>query len=61
MDKEDPEFDFQKALKDIQNRKPLLGQEGILIPLVKKLTEPALEAELESNLGRGVAVNRRNG
>lgn len=61
MNEENPDFDFQQALKDIQNGKPLLGQEGILTPLIKKLTEAALEGELDSHLGREVAANRRNG
>lgn len=58
---EDNEFDFQQALKDIQAGKPLLGKEGFLTPLIKKLTEAALEAELDSHLGQEIAANRRNG
>jgi putative transposase len=58
---EDKEFDFQQALKDIQAGKPLLGKEGFLTPLIKKLTEAALEAELDSHLGQEIAANRRNG
>ena len=55
------EFDFQQALKDIQAGKPFLGKEGFLTPLIKKLTEAALEAELDSHLGQEIAANRRNG
>jgi len=61
MNKEDPNFDFQEALKAIQAGKPLLGKEGILTPLIKNLTEAALEGELESHLGQEIAANRRNG
>lgn len=58
---EDNGFDFSAALKAIQEGKPLLGGEGILTPLIKKLTEAALEGELDSHLGREIAANRRNG
>ena len=59
MTNEDNEFDFQKALKAIQEGKPLLGKEGILTPLIKDLTEAALEGELDSHLAQEVAANRR--
>ena len=49
---EDNEFDFQQALQDIQAGKPLLGKEGFLTPLIKKLTEAALVAELDTHLGQ---------
>ncbi len=55
------EFDFEKALKDLRAGKPLSGKDGILTPLVKKLTEAALEGELDSHLGREITANRRNG
>lgn len=61
MNKEDADFDFQEALKAIQEGKPLLGQGGILTPLIKNLTEAALEGELESHLGQEISANRRNG
>ncbi len=61
MNEENSDFDFQKALKDIQAGKPLLGKEGILTPLIKNLTEAALEGELDSHLGREISANRRNG
>ena len=61
MNIEDPNFDFQEALKAIQEGKPLLGKEGILTPLIKNLTEAALEGELESHLGQEISANRRNG
>lgn len=61
MNKKDTDFDFQEALKAIQEGKPLLGQGGILTPLIKNLTEAALEGELESHLGQEISANRRNG
>jgi putative transposase len=61
MNEENSEFDFQKALKAIQAGKPLLGKEGILAPLIKDLTEAALEGELDSHLGQEISKNRRNG
>jgi len=61
MTKEDTDFDFQAALKAIQKGKPLLGKEGVLTPLIKNLTEAALEGELDSHLAQEIAANRRNG
>ena len=61
MSKDNNEFDFQEALKAIQSGKPLLGKEGILTPLIKNLTEAALEGELDSHLAEEVTANRRNG
>lgn len=61
MSKKDKEFDFPDALKAIQSGKPLLGKEGILIPLIKDLTEAALEGELDSHLAKEITANRRNG
>ena len=61
MTKDNNEFDFQKALKAIQSGKPLTGKDGVLTPLIKNLTEAALEGELDSHLGQEIAANRRNG
>jgi putative transposase len=61
MKKDDSGFDFQKALKAIQSGQPFMGKEGVLTPLIKKLTEAALEGELESHLGQEINANRRNG
>jgi len=61
MTKDDSGFDFQKALKAIQSGKPLTGKDGVLTPLIKNLTEAALEGELDSHLGQEIAANRRNG
>jgi len=54
-------FDFNQALKDLQEGKALMGKEGILTPLIKQLTEAALEAELDSHLKQDITANRRNG
>jgi len=54
-------FDFEAALKAIQSGQPITGKEGVLGPLVKQLTEAALEAELDSHLADELAENRRNG
>ncbi len=61
MPKDNADFDFQKALKAIQSGKPLTGKDGVLTPLIKNLTEAALEGELDSHLGQEIAANRRNG
>ena len=61
MTQENHNFDFSAALKAIQEGKPLLGKEGILTPLIKNLTEAALEGELDSHLGQEITANRRNG
>lgn len=61
MTEEKPEFDFQQALEELQKGKALLGKEGILTPLIKQLTEAALEAELDTHLSQEITGNRRNG
>ena len=54
-------FDFEAALKAVQSGQSITGKDGVLGPLVKQLTEAALEAELDSHLAEEVAENRRNG
>ena len=54
-------FDFEAALKAIQSGQSITGKDGVLGPLVKQLTEAALEAELDSHLAEDLAENRRNG
>ena len=41
-------FDFETALKQLQSGQALTGENGILTPLIKQLTEAALEAEIEN-------------
>lgn len=55
-------FDFEAALKQLQSGQPLTGENGILTPLIKQLTEAALNAEIENYLeGNPKPSNRRNG
>jgi transposase-like protein len=54
-------FDFEAALKAVQSGQSITGKDGVLGPLVKQLTEAALEAELDSHLAEELAENRRNG
>ena len=54
-------FDFNKALKAIQSGQAISGKGGVLAPLLKQLTEAALEAELDSHLADDVVPNRKNG
>ena len=58
------EFDFDEILKEFRNGKRLTGKGGLLAPLIKQLTEAALEAEIESHIANDVLSgksNRRNG
>ena len=55
------EFDFDKALKALQSGKAITGKDGVLTPLIKKLTEAALEGELDSHLAEDAVPNRKNG
>lgn len=54
-------FDFNEALKGIQAGKPITGSDGVLAPLIKQLTEAALNAEIQSHLEQSSTSNRRNG
>ncbi len=54
-------FDFNEALKAIQSGQAISGKDGVLAPLIKQLTEAALEAELDSHLADEVVPNRKNG
>lgn len=55
------DFDFEAALKELQSGKSLTGKDGILTPLIKQLTEAALEAEIDTHLAEEVSKNRKNG
>ncbi|KKN53668.1 hypothetical protein LCGC14_0600130 [marine sediment metagenome] len=37
-------FDFNKALAELQAGKGLTGEDGVLTPLIKQLTEAAIKA-----------------
>jgi len=54
-------FDFEQALKDLRSGKDLNGKDGILTPLIKQLTEAALQGELQQHLTQTDEPNRRNG
>ncbi len=54
-------FDIDAAVKALREGKDLSGQDGILTPLIKQLTEAAMKAELEEHLGADAAPNRKNG
>jgi len=54
-------FDFDKALKDLQAGKDLTGKDGVLMPLIKQLTEAAISAELDHHLDNDTEPNRKNG
>ena len=56
-----PTFDIDAALKALQEGKDLTGKDGILTPLIKQLTEAAMQAELDNHLTEEAAPNRKNG
>lgn len=61
---EEYDFDFNEILKEYRAGKRLTGKGGLLAPLIKQLTEAALEAEVESHIAYDVLQgnrNRRNG
>lgn len=53
-------FDLNEALEAIKAGAKIDGKDGVLAPLIKQLTEAALEAELESHLAKEIK-NRKNG
>jgi putative transposase len=55
------EFDFEAALRGLRAGLDLNGPKGILTPLIKQLTEAALQGELEQQLKQAAKPNRRNG
>jgi len=56
-----PTFDIDAALKALQDGKDLTGKDGILTPLIKQLTEAAMQAELDNHLTEENGPNRKNG
>lgn len=56
-----PTFDMQAAIQALRDGKGLSGKDGILTPLIKQLTEAAMQAELEQHLEQGEAPNCKNG
>ena len=55
------QFDFDQALAALQSGQSLTGKDGVLAPLVKQLTEAALQGELEAHLNNDAGPNRKNG
>ena len=53
--------DFEEALKALKSGQAITGKDGVLAPLIKQLTEAALEGEIESHIANDVVPNRRNG
>ena len=51
------EFDFNEILNQFRNGKRLTGKDGLLSPLIKQLTEAALEAEVESHIANDAFVS----
>lgn len=54
-------FDLDNALEQIKAGAKIDGKDGVLAPLIKQLTEAALQAELESHLTSEITKNRKNG
>lgn len=54
-------FDFNKAVEALKSGQDLTGKDGLLTPLIKQLTEAALQAELDEHLSQDEQPNRRNG
>ena len=61
MRAESVKFDFNKTLEAFRQAKPLTSKDGLLKPLIKQLTEAALEAGLAAHLAEEQEPNRRNG
>jgi len=51
-------FDFNKALEQLQSGQGLTGKDGVLTALIKQLTEAALKAELDLHLEQEDSPNR---
>ena len=54
-------LDLTEALEQIKAGAKIDGKDGVLAPLIKQLTEAALQAELESHLTTEINKNRKNG
>lgn len=54
-------FDMEAAIQALREGKDLGGKEGILTPLIKQLTEAAMQGELEAHLASEQTPNRKNG
>ena len=54
-------FDMDAAIQALRDGKSLNGKDGVLTPLIKQLTEAAMQAELEEHLASDEKPNRKNG
>ncbi len=54
-------FDMEAAIQALREGKDLSGKDGIFTPLIKQLTEAAMQAELEAHLAAEENPNRKNG
>ena len=61
MPKPDIQFDIEDALNRLRSGQDLNGKDGILTPLIKQLTEAALQAEQEAHIAADEGPNRKNG
>jgi putative transposase len=61
MNKADLPFNLDEAIAHIKAGKPLNGKDGLLTPLIKQLTEAALQAEQEQHIANDPNPNRKNG
>ena len=52
------QIDTEAILQQIREGKALGGKDGALAPLIKQLTEAALQAKIESHLTQNLAMNR---
>lgn len=55
------EIDVAEFAAQLKAGKGIGGKDGALTPLIKQLTEMALQAELETHLGKDLERNRKNG
>ena len=55
------QIDTETILQHIREGKALGGKDGALAPLIKQITEAALQVEIESHLTQDLAKNRKNG
>ncbi len=54
--------EFQKeAARKLKSGESLTGEDGILTPLIKKIIEASLEAEMDQHMESADTPNRRNG
>ncbi|MFT5114192.1 MAG: putative transposase [Parasphingorhabdus sp.] len=50
-------FNFEQALKELREGKDLTGKDGVLLPLIKQLTEAAINAKLHHHLTNSTEPN----